>query len=362
MLFLNLLYIYFDFKNYLHIFASYKAMTMEGYINKKYIAVCLLLGLFTVCSEDKNVPVAIPPVLSDIVIIDKTASTVTLAGEIMDSNGYPVTERGIFWGTSLPLDANAFHTPQTESENNTISVTLEELKSSTLYYFRLYALTQGGIGYSNIDSVNTDDGLGTAHTFILSDQIQATTALAGGVIEFPGEGSIRERGVYYATSASMANKDSVISIAERDSFVCNISNLHPSTNYYVQAYVKNTYGIFRGETLNFTTTSGKPVLHELFEIGVFSNSAQIVAYISSIGDAPLIRRGFCWNKKGNPTIADETIFVDIGPNSSYGFYAADITPLESNQLYHVRAFAENSFGITYTSSQSFITSNDIPTF
>ena len=335
---------------------------MEGYLNKKYIAVCLLSGLFTVCSEDKNAPVAIPPVLSDIVIVDKTVSTVTLAGEIMDSNGYPVMERGIFWGTSLPLDENAFHTPQPESENNIIRLTLEELKSSTMYYFRLYALTQGGTGYSNMDSVNTDDGLGVVRTFILSDQIQATTALAGGVIDFPGEGSIRERGVYYAASASMANKDSVISIMERDSFVCNILNLHPSANYYVQAYVKNTYGIFSGETLNFTTTSGKPVLHELFEISVFLNSARIIAYISSIGDAPLIRRGFCWNKEGNPTIADETLFVDIDPNNNNGFYTADIKPLDSNQLYHVRAFAENSLGITYTSSQSFITNNDIPAF
>ena len=335
--------------------------------NNIFIAVCILLGLLTACIDDENVDVGIvtnasTPTLSNIQIVEKTASTVTLKGEVESAQGYSVTERGIVWGTNEELDIEKdFHKSLTDNNNDSIRLIADELKGATTYYFGLYAKNRMGTGYSNFISEITNDGLGIVRTFYIKTSIHATTVSAGGLITDRGEGNVVERGVYYSQSRNMAVKDSIISLMERDSFVCDLSGLRASTDYFIQAYVKNDFGIFRGDTMDFTTGSGLPVV-ELYSIDPKSNEAQVIAIVTSIGDSPLIQRGFCWGKTEDPTIdKDSKILVSIGTGGGQFSYAGDIRPLESNQVYYVRAFAENQFGITYTPSWQFITSNDRPT-
>ena len=340
---------------------------MKRRIIKFCFAIGLLLGFLTTCIDDGKVDTGIvtnasEPTLSDIKLVGKTASTVTLEGEVESSQGYPVTERGIVWGTSPELSIDKdFKKSLTDNNSGSILLTADDLKGSTTYYFRLYAKNLAGIGYSPARSEETNNGLGSVRTFILPANIHATTASAGGLIDFQGEGSIMERGVYFSRLSGMATKDSIISPMEKDSFVCDLTGLLPSTEYFILAYVKNTYGIFRGDTLSLKTGSGKPEV-ELRSVDPKANEAQVIARVTSIGDAPLIQRGFCWGKTEDPTIEkDSKILVSIGTVGGLTDMARDIQPLEANQVYFVRAFAENQFGITYTPSYQFITSNDQPT-
>ena len=339
---------------------------MKQGLHKIYITVCLLLGLLYSCVDDETVPAgnvtnAKKPVLSNIRSVIKTASTITIEGEVLEYNGYPVTERGIVWGTTEVLDIAKDSYKLQTGEGDLIKLTAEGLKGATLYYFHLFATNQAGTAYSKVDSTITDDGLGFVRTIILDDSTRATKAKVGGVIVSPGEGSISERGVYYyVSSGSAAYKDSIISTIKEDSFVCNLSGLLPSTMYNIQAYVKNDFGVFMGSIETLSTSSGRPLLSDVITITPKVNQATVSAAVLGIGDAPLISRGFCWNMTGNPSITDDTLAVAFSGNGT-GTMTTVLQSLDPSQTYYVVAFARNEYGVAYSAVEQFVTRSDVPT-
>ena len=340
---------------------------MKKSIHYIYITACFLLGMLSSCVDDETVPVgnitnANKPTLSEVVFVGKTASSITIEGEVTAYNGYPITERGIVWGTSSPLDISKDSRKSATDAGETIRLTAEDLKGSTEYYFCLYATNKAGTTLSNVFTTTTNTGLGVVRTFILDDQTRARSAKAGGVILSHGEGTISERGVYfYATSEGILKKDSVISTMKTDSFVCDLPNLLSSTMYDIQAYVKNEYGIFMGSIVKLTTGSGKPVLSDVITVIPKSNQATVTTEVLGIGDATaLISKGFCWNKTGNSTLFDDSLAVAF-VGDGIGTMTALLQPLNPQQQYYVFAYATNEYGTTYSLPKSFYTSSDLPT-
>jgi hypothetical protein len=342
---------------------------MKQLIYKIFVTVCLLTALLFSCIEDTVVPVehvtnANVPVLSDIHSVVTTASSIKIEGNVTEHKGYPVTERGICWGTTQTLSIeNNPHKAQTDN-NDAISLTADDLKSATLYYFCLYAKNNAGTGYSNWDSIRTNSGLGAVETFIVKDNTRATKAMAGGRITNRGEGAIQERGIIYYLKDDMTKRDSILSTMAQDSFTCVLSNLTPSKVYVVQAYVKNTFGLFKGDTLHFETGSGLPVVSDVSIETIKSNYAEVKAEVLSVGDTSLIKRGFCWKRTStpipSPNINDDMLTVTFS-NEGDGTMTARLQSLIPNQDYYVCAFAENEYGITYSTPQHFRTSSNIPT-
>lgn len=81
-------------------------------------------------------------------------------------------------------------------------------------------------------------------------------------------------------------------------------------------------------------------------------------FISEFGkDAPT-SHGLCWNTTGNPTIADSK--VDKGTATVTGKFSVAMTGLKSNTTYYVRAFAQNSVGLSYGEVYSFTTEIALP--
>ena len=89
-------------------------------------------------------------------------------------------------------------------------------------------------------------------------------------------------------------------------------------------------------------------------INITSNSAICGGAISDGGSSEVTSRGICWNTTGTtPTIADE--HMEIG--SGVGYFATDMTNLESSTTYYVRAYATNSSGTAYGNMVSFTTAS-----
>jgi uncharacterized protein (TIGR02145 family) len=124
--------------------------------------------------------------------------------------------------------------------------------------------------------------------------------------------------------------------------------------YYVRAYATNSEGTAYGNELSFsaaaivgaTITTTKPATAT-----ITATSAVGGGNISADGGAPVTERGVCWATTANPTTANSKAASGTGTGS----FTANITPLQPGTLYHVRAYAINSFGTTYGGDESFTT-------
>jgi hypothetical protein len=185
-------------------------------------------------------------------------------------------------------------------------------------------------------------------------------------VDFP----VTERGLKWGISDMTREYTRLFEDNQTGTFRLTINDLMPSTTYYFRLYENNISGIRYSNLDSITTGPGRPYLDLVpRDIVYYSNKAQITASIVRFGDAPLKRIGFCWNKTGNPTIADEMLLVEFDGNGDYVdkkpqpqpvmFYSAEIQPLEADQLYYISAFAENEIGIAYSSPVSLYTSMEI---
>ena len=85
---------------------------------------------------------------------------------------------------------------------------------------------------------------------------------------------------------------------------------------------------------------------------ITSSSAKCGGGVSDGGGAVVVERGVCWNTSGNPTVLD----FSTKDGSGLGTYISNITDLEHNTTYYVRAYAANANGVAgYGPEVSFTT-------
>lgn len=91
-------------------------------------------------------------------------------------------------------------------------------------------------------------------------------------------------------------------------------------------------------------TAELPTLSDITIISVNSHEATVSVSIQDNGADVIISKGFCWSLNSNPTIDD---YKTIESSESSNFNST-ITNLASNSLYYIRAYAQNSVGISYS--------------
>jgi hypothetical protein len=79
-------------------------------------------------------------------------------------------------------------------------------------------------------------------------------------------------------------------------------------------------------------------------------SASVSATISNEGGVTVVKRGFCYSLNPNPTINDLVVASSVTSASVLNSFSAELT-VEGGKTYHIRAYAENAVGITYSSEQ-----------
>jgi len=111
------------------------------------------------------------------------------------------------------------------------------------------------------DSNNDDSNNNTIATLPVvttSDvtMIKSTSALSGGNVTSNGGSTITARGVCWSTSPTPTTSDSKTADSPGSgNYPSTLSNLTPSTTYYVRAYATNTIGTAYGSEKSFTTNA-----------------------------------------------------------------------------------------------------------
>ncbi|MBE6301722.1 MAG: hypothetical protein E7085_07730 [Parabacteroides distasonis] len=311
----------------------------------------------------------IAPEVSETSLVTKGASTMTLKAHIIKENGSQIKECGICWShmsENLP-QTNIYQKRYKKSsiiENKEFQVSLTDLDDDTDYYVYAYAINESDTAYSSVGVYKTVLGVGEVYTCpIDSLHIKATSVIVSGKIKDRGEG-IEQLGFYLSEDNNKpSDKDSMIlykgdNIQEIDSFSCQITNIKPSTKYYVRSFATNPYGEFSFNVDSFTTTDGKPRLGILSLDSVNFTFADFSAWLKSEGDSSLTAFGFCWGTMDEPTIeeADTIQCSDMVENK----FSGRITSLEPNKKYVVKAYATNIFGTVYSDKESFYPKSQLP--
>lgn len=185
--------------------------------------------------------------------------------------------------------------------------------------------------------VTTGDATGIYRKgVVLSGSIQAT-----------GTTNAKSYGILFSELESMAEYTEHPVADAKSSFSIQLSNLTPGTTYYYCAYAYSSYSIAKGQVKSFTTTeSNAPIFTIITSVGSEITTCKVSASLLDEGGSEIELSGFCWKKasEGEPTTSDHIQNVSI----SNGSMTTELTGLEPDTEYLIRAYATNHTGVGYS--------------
>jgi hypothetical protein len=320
---------------------------------KKLIAISVLflffVSVFLIHSCKKDQPKV--PVVSTSAITEISQISAVSGGKLIDAGSSSVVANGVCWNTTEE---------PTLADNKTIDSSgivlfvskLTQLTANTIYYVRAYALSSAGIGYGDQVSFTSSEvavpALLTADVTLIS----ATSAVSGGNITTDNGEAVTARGVCYNTLPTPTITNSKTTMCPGNGpFTCSILGLTPGTTYFIRAYATNSVGTSYGNELSFKTLATLPTISSVFATLITQTTAISGGNIIGDGGAAITKRGVCWSKTGNSSIADSK----TEDGSGTGVYTSTITGLSPSTSYYVRAYAMNSVGAVYGNDLSFTT-------
>ena len=192
---------------------------------------------------------------------------------------------------------------------------------------------------------------------ISNSQITHQSVFCEGSVYNDTGASIVDRGFVWAVTENPTlenagnNKISLSSGAQN--FQTTIYNLNRNTTYYLRAYATSSAGTGYGSQLVFKTLAQGVLLNTAAIRSITHDSAQCGGTISDDGGAEIIARGVCWSTNPDPTTTD----LKTSDGKGLGSFSSQLTGLNLNTTYYVRAYAINEIETFYGQQQSF-TSRD----
>ncbi len=223
-------------------------------------------------------------------------------------------------------------------ENKTILVVRSSNGSSDL------KVTAIGIGKRDV----------VLNTLDVQDITSSSAILMGQIVD-DGQPPYTERGFVYSTTSrpSEANTIEVLTavVTQDKEYSVKVGDLEFRKKYYVRAYAKSELGTFYSSNeVSFIVTGTEPEvsIQAVTSIDIEKKTAILNATIENVGDPAYTERGFVYSTKNNPTIFDTKI---ISQSGSYGKYSERISGLSDDEVYYVRAYAENANGVVYSAEE-----------
>ena len=269
-----------------------------------------------------------------------------LKGSVSVDDGSEVTERGICWSTSP--DPNLYGSHLSAGEGvGAFEVDIENLQEGTLYYYKAYAKNREGTAFGDECSFTTFSKpvVETSDAVVLSD----VSAKLSGVVVSEGSHEVTERGICWSHSQyPNTNGDHAVCGAGEGAFSFVVEGLSPSTYYYCRSYAVSQMGKVYGEQKEFRTC-GPPAVQTLRVTNINTDHALVEGNVTDMGGMSTTEYGICWSTQSMPTLSDNHAAGTGNP------FSVEITGLEVNTQYFVRAYASNPYGLAYGAELNFHT-------
>ncbi|HKK41374.1 MAG TPA: hypothetical protein VJ963_03110, partial [Bacteroidales bacterium] len=280
-----------------------------------------------------------------------TTTSASSGGNITDDGGGSVSERGLCWSTS-PSPTTSGQKLILGSGTGTFTGSITGLFPGITYHIRAYAINSAGTAYGSDLMFTTLTDVPSLTTTSVSD-ITRTGASSGATINSNGGLAITVSGICWSTSHNPSTSGQHTTDGTTSgSFASNATGLTPGTQYYLRAYATNSLGTGYGNELSFTTIPlSLPSVTTNQVTGVTSVAAVSGGIITDDGGSGVTARGVCWSTSSSPTTSDN--FTSDGSGS--GNFISNISGLDPQTTYYLRAWATNSMGTAYGSQRSFTT-------
>jgi uncharacterized protein (TIGR02145 family) len=183
--------------------------------------------------------------------------------------------------------------------------------------------------------------------------ITTSSASAGGNFISDGGSQITVAGLVWSTSPNpttalatkTTNNYSQGTVVVGSNFYNTMTGLSASTTYYVRAYATNSSGTAYGNEISFITQNNPPpVIQTKSVTDVTYNSAVTGGDVANNQPSPIIQKGVVWSLSPNPTITLSTKTIEGSGNTNF---ISNITNLNPESIYYVRAYATNNYGTSY---------------
>ena len=311
-----------------------------------------------------------------------TKSTVTLSGKL-EITSHGSDAKGMFGARGFVITPNRSNIPTAEAVRDSIyqieygyrgerelPLVLAEGKGEGVFSVMVLGLRPNTTYYARSICVATTTGYQYAHSVFMGNTIEfqtlngnappeAATAeidVSGGVVtlhgsvEYEGNPPYTERGfVAAATAAPTLNTPNVVKITAagtgEGSYSAFLTSAPQGSRIYVRAYAVNTAGVAYGTEFNFTIEPPVVATNNATNINTTAGTATLNGSITSTGDLPITERGFVYGTMSNPTITNGTKVTVSGTGT--GNFSKNITGLEEDNTYYVRAYAATSKDTTY---------------
>ena len=196
--------------------------------------------------------------------------------------------------------------------------------------------------------------------YITTNSISYRSASFTCSIDILGNNSIQQHGFCWDTQENpdiTKDKTELGAMSNAGEFSDDLKDLQPDTKYYIKAYITfNNFTIYSNQTTFTTNQLGSPTVTTNEVTNVLAVSAQCGGNVTANGGSDVTARGVCWSTSQNPTITDSHTTDGTGT----GIYTSELTELDLNTNYYVRAYATNSVGTAYGFEKSFTTNDGIP--
>lgn len=288
-------------------------------------------------------------------VSDITLSTALGSGEVTNDGGVPVTERGLCWGRAHNPTLGDAHASAGEGIGH-FECEMTGLEQNTIYYVCAYATNSNGTAYGNeVLFVTNGQFVPDVVTYSVSEITQTSAKVSGEVFD-DGGAPVTERGICWGTTNMPTIEGNHVGGGEGTGyFVCTLTGLEGNKVYYARAYAVNLVGVAYGDVLEFNTIAYPPAVGSVSITAITTQSAIGSATVTGDGGSAVTERGLCWGTSPNPT----TSGTHANSGSGTGEFSVSMTGLIPNTTYHVRAYAVNEMGTSYSDDVSFTTAQEI---
>jgi hypothetical protein len=200
-----------------------------------------------------------PPIVASIHVRDITSTSANFQGEVFDTGGGEITERGFLLCSSAE-DLTGCQKFNITGGLGAYKLVITNLKTSVTYYMRAFATNKKGTAYGAPIAFTAGEYTYASVKTVSVTTISTNSAVLTGNVVSEGNTPVTEKGFCVSIIPNPTINNLKFSVAiGKGPFTYFLGTLSDYKTYYIVAYAINSKGVSYGDPIKFTTLSSVPI-------------------------------------------------------------------------------------------------------